>query len=491
MREIRNIVAFDCGNSSIRVILGRFDGEHIEPTLVHQVEQKEIEINGLFYWDILYIFSELQKGLQAAYRECGRIDSAGICTWGIDFGMIGGQGQLISNPLCYRNSLGGRVLQRLSPDERRQMFDLTGIHNHQMNSLYQLKAYQEEFPEQLAAVKGILLIPDLLAYLFTGVRAGERTIASTTQYYSVIDKDYSKAVLEKFSLEPTLFPPLIENGAVIGEIKPEIANSLKINTFPFICVPSHDTACAAAAAPAAEGDFAFISSGTWNLIGTELAKPIVNDDVYASGLANEGGVFNTITLLKNSAGMFIIQRIRSEMAASGKKLSWDEIVAMAVSAGDDTLLFDPNDGSLYNPASMTEAIRMLFTKTGQNASCSLEEVIRSVYESLAQSYKYVLDGIEKITGKTYESIHIIGGGSKNGFLNQLAADATGKRVYAGPSEATGLGNIGVQIASAFTGRDKLKEIRRIIRQSVHTEEYLPCTVNHADKYKRYLELMGK
>lgn len=491
MQDTKNIVAFDCGNSSIRVILGRFDGKRIESSVVHQVEHAEIKVDGLYYWDVLHIFCELQKGLQKAHAICRRIDSAGICTWGIDFGMIGRQGQLIANPLCYRNSLGGTVLGRMSDQERRFMFDETGIHNHQMNSLYQLAAYKEVFGEQLAAVRQILLMPDLLAYLFTGQMRGERSIASTTQYYSVIERAYSLRIIQRFTLEASLFPALIDNGETIGMLRSEIANNLKINTFAFICVPSHDTACAVAAVPAEEEDFIFVSSGTWGLIGTELRTPIVNDAVYNSGLANEGGAFDTTTLLKNSAGMFIIQRIRNELSPAGKKLSWDEIVTMAKSAIDELLLFDPNHESLYNPVSMIEAIRSLLQATGQNGQCGIDAILRAVYESMALSYRSVVDQLIEVTSKQYASLYIIGGGSNNAFLNQLAANATGLKVVAGPAEATSLGNMGVQLFASGQGENKLAEIRRIIRQSVQTVEYWPDHSGVAEKYKKYAVLLNR
>lgn len=486
MKETKNIVAFDCGNSSVRVILGRFDGEKIETEVVHQIEHKEIALNGFFYWDILRIFSELQKGLRLAHRQCGRIDSAGICTWGIDFGIIGKQGQLLGNPLCYRNGMGAEVIKGLTKHQQREMFDLTGIHNHQMNSLYQLTAYKKAFAEQVNAAKSILLIPDLLCYLFTGEKHGERTIASTTQYYSVIDKEYCAPVIDKFSLDSSLFPPLVENGEVIGTLRQQIADELKINRFPFVCVPSHDTASAVAAVPADKKDFIFLSSGTWGLIGTELNTPIINDKVYENGLANEEGAFSTITLLKNGAGMFVVQRIRAELSAAGKKLSWEQMVALAKSAKDDSLLFDPNDERLFNPPSMIEAIRGLLKETGQNSDCSTEEIIRSFYESIAMSYKYTADQISAVTDKEYEGFYIIGGGSNNMFLNQLVANATGMSVTAGPSEATSLGNILVQLVHFDENLKELSALRAIVRRSIKTRQFKP-QVSSDKKYSRFLE----
>jgi len=485
----KNYVAFDCGNSSVRVILGQFDGETVTTELIHQVEHKEVWINGYFYWDILHIFTELKKGLAMAARKCGHIDSAGICTWGIDFGMMGQQGQLLANPLCYRNGLGNDILQTLDERERRFMFDATGIHNHQMNSLYQFLAYKKTFPEQVACAKTILLTPDLLNFLFTGTMSAERTITSTTQYYSVIDHQYSEKVAEKFALDMSLFPPLINNGETIGELRPEIAQDLNVNIFPFICVPSHDTASAVTAVPASEKNFIFISSGTWSLIGTELNAPIVSDGVYDAGLANEEGAFQSTTLLKNSAGMFIIQRIRAELDAKAKKLSWDEIVAMAKSSSDDSLLFDPNNERLFNPPSMIGEIRKLLAETGQNGDCSVADIIRSVYRSIAMSYRYTIESIAAVTGKEYGQVYIIGGGSKNMFLNQLVADVTGMVVTAGPVEATSLGNIMVQLTHFDDRFSTLADLRGVVRRSIDTQVFAPQK-NEDQNYQRYLAYLN-
>ena len=486
-RDIKNIVAFDCGNSSVRVILGTYDGESIKTQVIHQVEHKEIVINGIYYWDILHIFSQLQEGLMLAHRKCGHIDSAGICTWGIDFGMIGYQDQLLSNPICYRNGLGLAPLEKLSTQEKRKMFDDTGIHNHQMNSLYQLLAYRDMFPKQLEATKSLLMIPDLLYYLFTGEKKADRTIASTTQYYSVIDQDYSKPVIDKFDLDATRFAPFVENGEAVGVLREAIAQDLKINQFPFVCVPAHDTASAVAAVPAKEKDFIFLSSGTWGLVGTELESPIVNDKIYDFGLANEQGALNSITLLKNGAGMFIVQRIKKELATLGKNLSWDEIVAMAKSAKDDSLLFDPNNEKLFNPPVMIEAIRQLLTESGQNGDCSVEEIICAFYGSMAMSYRYYADQISEVTGKRYESLYVIGGGSKNMFLNQLIANATGMTVTAGPAEATSIGNILVQLVYHDHDLETLADLRKIVSKSIKTQQFKPQAVCD-DKYARFLKI---
>lgn len=487
MKDKKNYVAFDCGNSSIRVLSGLYDGERVDTRLVHQVPNEAINVNGVFFWDILYIFRELQNGLQKAYHEYGPINSVGISTWGIDFGLIGKSGQLLGNPLCYRNTFGGRVLDKLTSDEKEMLFNATGILDHPMNSLYQLIGIKKYLPEYYEEAEKFLLIPDLLAWLFTGTFCGEPTIASTTQILNMRNWSYSKKVINHFNLDGKLFPSLMEHGNSYGTLKQELADSLKINVCPFISVPSHDTASAVVSVPANEEKFLFISSGTWSLIGTELDEPIINEEVYREGFANEGGAFGTITFLKNSTGMHILQNIKKEMEKEGRKYSWDELVDMAGSCKSVVPVFDPNDPRFYNPPDMPGAI-CGYT----NMELSASEVLASAYLSLACSYRHAIERIEKLSGNEYNAVHIVGGGCRNDYLNKITSYITGKTVIAGPEEATSLGNIGIQLSSDHTGL-KLAQIRAILKKSVKTKKYDPSTdskIKNAMEiyYKKYLEL---
>ncbi len=437
---IKNYVAFDCGNSSIRVLSGLFDGERIKAELVHQVPNEAVKVNGIFYWDILYIFRELQRGLQKCYLEFGPVESVGISTWGIDFGLLGESQQLLGNPLCYRNTFGEIILNTLSQKEKEKLFNATGILEHSMNSLYQLIGIKEYLPEYYKEAKQLLLIPDLLAWLFTGRICGEPTIASTTQILNMRDWTYSSEVINHFNLNDSLLPPLTKHGDVYGDLKLDIADFLKINVCPFVSVPSHDTASAVVSVPAEREKFLFISSGTWSLIGTELEEPVINSDVYTEGFANEGGALGTITFLKNSAGMHILQNIKKEMEKGGHKYSWDELVSMANSCRSEIPIFDPNDSSFFNPVNMPDAI-----SANTNRNLTIEEVLAAVYLSLACSYRDSIEKIEKLTDTEHKVIHIVGGGCKNSNLNQITSNLTGKDIIAGPEEATSLGNIGIQL----------------------------------------------
>ncbi|MHC1740561.1 MAG: rhamnulokinase family protein [Anaerolineaceae bacterium] len=481
-------VAFDCGNSSLRVVVGTYDGKKVTTDVVSQVPNSTIELNGIYYWDILYIFDSLRKGLREAVEKYKTIDSIGICTWGVDFGLLDETGTILSNPLSYRNTIGDAELSKLSEIERRWMFEQTGIQNNRINSLYQLSGIKRITPSIVNITKKMLLIPDLLGFLFTGAMNTEFSIVSSTQMLDVKTGEYAQAVLEKFGIEKNILQPLLQHGEVIGNLKDSIADELGIPPCPVICVPSHDTACAVTSVPTQEDDFIFISSGTWSLIGTELQHPLVNDTVFERDFANEGGVFNSITLLKNSTGMHILQCIKKELEIKGQKFSWDEIVEMARQYQGKVSLFNPNSFQLFNPKSMIETIQNLIVSENK----SIQHVIAAAYTSLSYSYRFAIEQIQEITGISYQSIYIVGGGSQNHYLNQLTANITGKNVIAGPKEATSLGNIGVQLVHHLDDFD-LKKIRKMVQQSEEITYYSPeQTVDKKDydlRFAEYLKLL--
>lgn len=468
MSKTYNIVAFDCGNSSIRVVLGTYNGKKIETKVIHQVENYETELNGVYYWDIMYIFRQLKLGLKKAYHVSGNIDSVGICTWGIDYGLLSSQNELLSNPLCYRNDFGSSSLKGISEEDREFIFNQTGIQCDKINTLYQILGYKNHNPEVFNASKEVLLIGDLLLYLFTGEKSTESSIMSTTQVYNAKTLDYSNEILEKFNLSRDSFMEIVDHGKLRGIIRNEIVDELQINSFPFISVASHDTASAVAAVPSSEDDFIFISSGTWSLVGTELEGPIINNDVYKKGFSNEVGAYNKTTFLKNLPGLFIAQRLKRDIEKDGYVYSWDKIVEVAKSA-EEFILIDTSDEKFFNPRSMRDAINEEAIKTIGHA-LEYPALLRTVYESLAFSYKRAIEDIESITGKKYSSIYIVGGGSQNHFLNKITSDLTSKHVFAGPIEATSLGNIGVQL-SYFEENINLNSIREIIKASVEITKY--------------------
>lgn len=465
--ETLNLLAIDCGNSAIRVTLGQFDGSRIQTQLIHQIEQREVYFNGLFYWDILFLYQHLKNGLSKAFAECGRIDSAAISTWGIDFGLFNSEGCFLANPLSYRNTLGKAALDKLPETDRRFAFFNSGIQCDKINTLYQILGFREKFPRTFEQADRLLLIPDLLNYLFTGEAYTESTILSTSQLYDVQKGAYSQEILGAFNIEGGIFPEIKKHGESRGLLKAEIAEELGINVFPFITIPSHDTAAAVTSICPGEGDEEplFISSGTWCLIGTELREPLVNEAVYDSDFTNEGGILGTTTFLKNSAGLYIARRLYDECFPNGET-AWETIAeeAAALEAGD--VLFDPNDDAFFNPPSMKKAI---ISKTGIKEPDDFV-LFRLIYDSLAHSYKEAIEEIEHIRNRNYGTIYIVGGGSKNKLLNQITAAAAGKTVAAGSDEATSFGNLGSQLL--YRGRaESLSDIRSIVQKSIEITVY--------------------
>ncbi len=477
-------VGFDCGNSSVRTVLGTFDGETINIEVIYQVPNSTVRIGEYDYWDILYIFEHMQTGLKKAVNAAGgNIDSAGISTWGIDFGIFGPSGQLLGNPLCYRNELGAKGLKTLDENQRRKMFDISGIQNHPMNSVYQLAGIRDHLPEYYNLIEKVMFTPDLLNYFFTGEWNTESTIASTSQLMNMTARSFDDNLFNAAGIKKGIMPPLVGHGAVRGKLIHELAEKLDIPVIPFIAIPGHDTAAAVVAVPAIEDNFAFISSGTWSLIGTELQEPIINNEVYICELANEGGACNTITLLKNSAGMNILQKVKKELEIrENRSYSWDDILDLSIK-GDSTAgkkgipVFNPNHADLYNPVSMIHALQKI---TGEN---DLSRLLAGVYISLACNYRKTIQDIEKITGDEFPLIHIIGGGSKNNHLNQLTADLSRKPVVAGPVEATSLGIVALQLL--YHRPDfNLSKIRKIIFKSVNPLRFEP-EEDRSDLYGRY------
>jgi sugar (pentulose or hexulose) kinase len=463
-----NCIAFDCGNSSFRTMLGRFNGKSLFMEVVDQVSHDAIEINGLYYWDILKIFEGLKQGLKKANQVVDKIDSVGICTWGIDFGFLDKNGYLLANPLSYRNSIGEEVISSLSDQEKRWMFDQTGIQNNRINSIYQLEGIKRKMPGLFGIAERCLLIPDLLNYFFTGEICTEFSIASTTQILDVRSKNYSKGVMDRFGYADSLFPSLQKHGSVIGNIRKSIVEELHIPSCKVICVPSHDTACAVTAVPAEEENFIFISSGTWSLLGTELQEPNLDEMVYLRDYANEGGVLDSITLLRNLTGMHIFQQIKKELFIEGRKYTWDELIQIAENYQGKISYFDTNCYDLFNPTSMISAIMNLI----KESDGTLGQVLASSFYSLAYMYRLAINQIEEITGNSYEHIYIVGGGSQNTLLNQLTANLTGKTVISGPTEATSYGNIGVQLMGQVDNF-YLEDIREMVRQSESIKTVYP------------------
>lgn len=468
---MKHLLALDCGNSSYRIFLGSYDGQKIEMELLDQQPNYMIQVGSLYYWDILRILEGLKRCLRKTSKDV-KIDSIGVCTWGVDFALFSKNGYMLGNPLSYRNGIGAEVLDGISGQDRTQMFDSTGIVCDKINSLYMLLGMKRLMPAVYQAADKLLMIPDILNYMLTGVMQNEPSELSTTQLMDVRTGSVSAEVCERFQLSPQLFCLIGQHGRLVGMLADEIREELAIEyPIPVVCVPSHDTASAVLAVPAAQEDFAFISSGTWSLIGTEVRKPIVTREAMQCNLTNEMGAFGRITLLKNNAGMFLMQRVRSEyQEATQTKVTWEQLLEIAENA-KIIATFDVNGSKFFQPVSMSGAIWEDLLESGQvSGRLCWDVVVRSVYESLSSSYAQCIQSLERVTNKRFQTIYVVGGGSRDSLMNRLTAEKTNRTIVTCDSESTTLGNIAAQIAY-FEPQSTPEKLREIVRHSVTTRVF--------------------
>ena len=475
-REL-NLLAFDCGNSSIRTILCRYDGGKVTSEVVLQKPNRIIEENGLFYWDMPQIFSVMKQGLKLAAQKAGRIDSVGICTWGVDFQMVDEEGKLLEPAFCYRNTIGEEAASALTEEERRDMFYRTGILSDKINSIFMLKGLWRYAPQVMEQGRKLLMVPDIFVYLFTGVLMNEPSELSTTQMLDVRTMTIDAKQCEYAGVSPELFSEIGVHGRKVGNIRRDILDELGISyDIPLICVPSHDTACAVLAIPSEEENYLFVSSGTWALIGAQCQRPVISDAVLDASLTNEVGAFGRTTLLRNSAGMFLIQRLKEEYEEeTGQQTGWSEFTKIADEWDAQPVIFDVNDIRLFNPKRMAPAIREMILEicSPEQDQISWPMMMASVYCSLGNSFASVLKNVAACTGDTYERVYIVGGGSRNAVINQRCADQLGLPVYACDMECSSVGNAVSQLAYHLPELG-YEDLRRVIAGSLKTIVYHPA-----------------
>lgn len=468
-----HFLAFDLGASSGRAILGTLANGKLALTEVHRFENQMQQINGHFFWNIFSLFSELKTGLKKCIQEYGiQPDSIGVDTWGVDFVHLNKEGMIISLPFAYRDSRTDTAMDdlfQLIPKE--EVYRQTGIQFMQFNSLFQLFSMVKDQSSLLEITDQILFMPDALNYLFSGEAVTEYSIASTSQMLVPGKNQWQVDLIEKAGIPTSILTDLVDPGTIIGRIKGDVARETGSAQVPVIAVAGHDTASAIASVPASDKHYAYISSGTWSLMGIESDQPLVSDQTLAMNYTNEGGVEGTTRFLKNIMGMWLIQECRRAWLDE-KNYSWDEMVTLAKSAEPFQFLVNPDDAVFLNPANMPDAIAAFCEKSGQGRPESHAQVIRCVYDSLALKYRFTLEQIRTVSALPIEKIHIIGGGANNRFLNQLTADATKLKVIAGPTEATATGNILVQ-AKAMGALQSLADMRDVVRHSFDVEEFLP------------------
>ena len=471
----KNIIGVDLGATSGRVILARAGDDRLRMEELHRFPNRMREIDGRFYWDIHALYEEILRGLSVAGGRGERIDSIGIDTWGVDFACVDPDGDLLGLPRAYRDPYTDGVPEeffRTVP--RESVYAKTGIQVMNFNSLYQLYALNREQSPALAAAEHVLFMPDALSYLLTGEQVCEYTILSTSQLMNPRTRELDGELLRAAGVDASLFARRVMPGERVGVLRDEVARRTGLGRVEVFAVAGHDTASAIAAVPAADERFAYLSSGTWSLMGIELPAPVITEESCAMNFTNEGGVDGTTRFLKNITGMWLLEGCRRIWAKEGRTYTYAEIMAMAAAAGPGRTRIDPDDEAFAHPADMPAAIRDWCRGRGKVPPADDAALVRCIFESLAARYGEVLDNLRGVAPFAIERLHVIGGGAQNDLLNQLTADACGIPVVAGPSEATAIGNVMVQ-ARALGLVGSLARMRDYIRRSVEVREFLPRT----------------
>lgn len=486
----KKLLAFDLGAESGRGILGRFDGSKLSLEVVHRFPTGGIAIHDRLHWDVLRFYQEMLVCLRKCASELGGIDCLGIDTWGVDFGLLGRGDVLLGNPRHYRDPHTEGIMEHaFQRVPREEIFRRTGIQFMRFNSLFQLLALQRDRSPILEVAQSLLMIPDLFHFFFTGVKAVEFTNATTSQMYDPTERGWAYGLMKDFDLPTSILGSVIAPGTVLGPLRPSVATETGLNPVPVIAPATHDTGSAIAAVPASGDSWAYISSGTWSLMGVELPGPLISEQVRQYNFTNEGGVGNTIRFLKNIMGLWLVQECRRAFERGGKNFTYDELARLAGEATPFVSIVDPDDASFVLPTSMPQALADFCKKTGQPAPVEPGAVVRCALESLALRYRWVLERLEELTGKRRSVIHVLGGGSQNGLLCQLTADCCNRTVLAGPVEATAIGNVLVQ-AMGLGLLGSLSDAREVVRRSFELKTYEPREPQRWDEpYQRFLKLL--
>ena len=481
-------IAVDLGAGSGRVFLAGVDANEFLLEEIHRFQYPPREIDGNLRWDLQHILAEIKNGLKAAGKRANelglRIESLGIDSWGVDYGLLDANGNLIADPVCYRDDRTRDAMARVfACVPRWEIFEKTGIQFQNFNTLYQLHSER-----QLGAATSLLLLPDLLNYFLTGKKVAEYTNATTTQMFNAEKGNWDRELLARLELPLGLLQDIAPAGTDLGLLKPDIAAELGLEGVHVVTPATHDTASAVAGAPLVENS-AYISSGTWSLIGIELENALINSDVAGQNFTNEGGVYGTIRFLKNVMGLWLFESCRREWKAAGIDVEYDTLLAEVSASAEFKAFIFPDDPRFLNPPSMLEAIAEQLEETGQDFEYSPAALSKIIFDSLAFRYASVIRSIDELTGKRITSIQILGGGGRNEYLNQMTANASGRPAYAGLTEATVVGNVLVQAITA--GRfSNISEAREHVRNNFDLKGYEPQMLSEIT-VRRYAEIEGR
>jgi rhamnulokinase len=468
------MAAVDIGAQSGRVALGRFDGERLSVAEIHRFPNVPVRVHGTLHWDVLRLYAEILDGLGAAAVETdGLVDSVGIDTWGVDFALLDRAGRLVENPIHHRDRRTEGAMEGVfARVPARELYERTGIQLMPINTLFQLYAMVAAEDPALELADALLLIPDLFHYWLTGVAACEWTNATTSQCLDPRAQAWAVDVLERLGIPPRVFADVVRPATVLGALHSDVGEQTRLRRAVVVAPATHDTASAVAAVPFRSPDALYISSGTWSLVGLELAEPLIDDRTFAANLTNEGGVEGTYRLLRNVNGLWLLYECRRAWAAAGKEWGFAELVALAERAPPLRSLIDPNDPAFLAPGDMPGRIREFCAATRQEVPADAAAVVRCVLESLALKYRQTIELLQAATGTSPPELHVVGGGARNRLLCRWTAEATGLPVLAGPDEATVIGNLAVQ-AIGLGELASLAEAREVIRDSFAPTIYEP------------------
>lgn len=485
----KRVLAFDFGASSGRAIIGCFDGDKITLEEVHRFSNDPVSVGGTVYWDVLRLFYEIKQGIIKA-KIAGGFDSIGIDTWGVDFGLIDSEGKLMENPVHYRDArTAGLVDEAFKTMPKEKLYGITGIQFMELNTLFQLIALKKYRPWMLERADKMLFMPDLFGYMLTGKMCAEYSIASTSQLIDLDKRMWSKEILDAFGIKESVFAPLVQPGTVLGELSKEICEECGVDPVPVISVCGHDTQSAITSVPCEDGDFAFLSSGTWSLFGTELDKPIVNETSMNINITNEGGFDGSTGFLKNIIGLWLIQESRRQWKREGKEYSYADLEKLALAAEPFKCFIDPDAPEFVPHGNIPERVREFCRKTGQYVPETVGEIMRCIYESLAMKYRLTFEKLRECTERDYPVIHVIGGGTKDGLLCQMTANSCDRTVKAGPIEATVMGNVAVQLISDGSVKN-IGQARKIVAESSELKTFEPKdTDKWAGAYEDFLKII--
>lgn len=488
MKNTKKLLSFDFGASSGRAILGTFDGNKLELSEIHRFSNDPVIINGTMYWDVLRLIFEIKQSLIKS-KSYGKIDSIGIDTWGVDFGLLDKDGKLIENPVHYRDSRTNDILPKAFEKlPREEFYSITGNQFMEINTVFQLFSLVLERPEVLERAEHLLMMPDLLRYFLTDNIQTEYSAATTTQLLDAKSRTWSNRILDALNIPKKLFSDIIPTATKAGCLSDSLCEELGIEPSEVIAVAGHDTQSAMASVPALEKDFLFLSCGTWSLLGTELCEPLINKDAYNCNLTNEGGYDNKASFLKNIIGLWLIQETRRQWKKEGEELSFAEMEMLAREAKPLCSFIDPDDNVFVPAGNIPKRIQEYCKQTNQYVPQTKGEILRCIYDSLAMKYRYSISQIEYCTKKNYDKLYIVGGGVQDKFLCQRTADICNKTVIAGPVEATVYGNLLLQLIALNEVKD-LNEAREVVRRSETVNSFTPNNDKQIDSaYETFLKI---